>query len=1253
MSSPANARSRLAALMFAAVLVAGFAPLASPPGVAAVTLPAPTLKAPAIDASVGSNPVFTWTAVPGAAKYRLEVSTSEAFSSQVGGFPVTTLNLRYAPPAELPVATMYWRVAALDASNAVGTFAFGRFTKSIGAAPTIVSPTDGSELVFPTDPLLFRWTALAGAASYELQVDDANDFVGATTYSTKNTSYVITEPKTVDQTFYWRVRGNLGSLYSDWSSPNAFHSTWPHVPTLVYPAAGATEVTDVYFDWNPVPGAANYQLQVGLNPDWQNNITINVTVKSTRYEPPIPLNNGNYYWRVRAIDAAGSANFGAWTDKENVSGDERVFQRAWRIPSDTAYLSHVPKYVWPPDGGSSADQDNADDTWENPSFTWTPVRNASWYRLRFSETLDPVTGFLSGTIQGCLTNRTTWTPYTAGSGTALIVPGSCDVTLITGHTYYWDVAGLDDPVMNPSAFDLWGPPTQTSSVLGIRSGNNYPGCEVKACPWSFTYEPPTVPSQGTVAPLAPTDYLTPDRCDPLAACDVAVADTPVFTWNAIPGATGYLVTVSLDPNFTNTYRRYTTPYNRLAPRDSWRDNQASQAYYWNVTPLGGAIELDPTNRSVFQKRTEGVHRTSPANAAEVANDFTMSWEDYLKTNQSLTPAIPQEARKYQIQTSTVSDFASTLESRVVNTPFYTPSGVTYPEGPVYWRVQAVDGSENLLTVSLAGGGFVTKKSGSPVQKQPADGGQVLGVPTLQWNPQPYAASYAVQIDNDANFSSPIATVTTKMTAWTYTEPLAVGTYYWRVRRNDAGGREGAWSDAAPSHAWTFVLNPAAPTLVSPINGAAPAPANLLLTWSSAQAYPKYSVDLSTSSQFLGQVTGFPQTTVMTSWAPMTLLANGTYYWRVRALNASGATVATSSTLHFTVDSSRPSVTIGPASAASITTAFTATFSEAVKWVNSTNFKVTIAGTSTAVAGTIVVLSPTQARFTPSAILVPGQTYNVTLSSSITDTGGNPLLPYSANIRTSTTVQENSPVVREGWGRWTTASASGGSMKLSRKVSSTLTYTFAGTSVALVGYRGTQGGYASVYLDGVLQTGSLSFYASSSKYKATLWSKGGLAAGLHTLRVVPKGTKPAASKGTWVYVDAFIVNGTTTVQDNGVGVVDRFRRVSTASASGSAYDQTDFLAATGRSGPALSFQFKGTAISWYGTKGAASGKAYVYIDGSRKATIDLYRSATAYKQRLWTSAPLSNAVHTIKIVVVGSKRSTAKGYDVSFDSFAIK
>ena len=321
---------RLFALVVAAVMLGGLAPLSQPGAANAVVLPAPSLTSPADGSTASANPVFAWAAVPNATKYRIEISANASFSPTV--LTDETANLRYAPATELPLGTLYWRVAARDSGNTLGNYAARDFIKAWGASPTPTSPplTDPSDpddvvsLEFPTDPLLFTWNGLPGAQSYQLQVDDADDFIGATTYATKNTAYVITEPRTVGQTFFWRLRGVSGGNFSVWSAIGKFRSTWTTKPVLMYPADNATDITDVYFDWDPVLGAKTYQLQVSPNGDWTNNKTIDVTVKSTRYAPPEPLNNGNYFWRVRALDAASlSANFGPWSDNEGVTGDEQ------------------------------------------------------------------------------------------------------------------------------------------------------------------------------------------------------------------------------------------------------------------------------------------------------------------------------------------------------------------------------------------------------------------------------------------------------------------------------------------------------------------------------------------------------------------------------------------------------------------------------------------------------------------------------------------------------------------------------------------------------------------------------------------------------------------------------------------------------------------------------------------------------------------------------------------------------------------
>ena len=384
MATTRPARRRAFALAVAVFMLAGvLPPLGIPTPAAAVVLAAPTLTSPGSSATVTGNPSSPGAPCRGE-KYRIQVSQSPSFASTV--VADETLTLRYTPPAEATTrpALLARRSARRlqyvgDVCDRIAHQDLGRVSKPL------VAPADGTTLNFPTDPLLFAWDALAGAQSYELQVDDALDFIGAAAYTTKNTSYVITEPKTSGQTFDRRVRGVSGGTLSDWSVPRRFDVQWPGVPALVYPADGAI-LTDLYLDWSPVAGAKTYQLQVSPNGDWANR-TIDVVVKSTRYAPPTTLNNGNYFWRVRAQDAASTPNNGGWSA-------EHRFQRKW---------APRPTLLAPADGDGAV---------EVPTFAWAPVDHAAYYELQWS--VDP--NFLEENIRQpngdkCFTNHTTVTPY--------------------------------------------------------------------------------------------------------------------------------------------------------------------------------------------------------------------------------------------------------------------------------------------------------------------------------------------------------------------------------------------------------------------------------------------------------------------------------------------------------------------------------------------------------------------------------------------------------------------------------------------------------------------------------------------------------------------------------------------------------------------------------------------------------------------------------------------------------------------------
>ncbi|MEU9447499.1 N-acetylmuramoyl-L-alanine amidase [Streptomyces sp. NPDC048277] len=75
--------------------------------------------------------------------------------------------------------------------------------------------------------------------------------------------------------------------------------------------------------------------------------------------------------------------------------------------------------------------------------------------------------------------------------------------------------------------------------------------------------------------------------------------------------------------------------------------------------------------------------------------------------------------------------------------------------------------------------------------------------------------------------------------------------------------------------------------------------------------------------------------------------------------------------------------------------------------------------------------------------------------------------------------------------------------------------------------------------------------------------------------------------------------------------------------------------SGTKGASLSWTFTGRSAAWVVSRASTSGQAYVYVDGTKVATVDLKSSTTSYRQAVWTKTWSSSAKHTVKIVVVGT------------------
>ncbi len=83
----------------------------------------------------------------------------------------------------------------------------------------------------------------------------------------------------------------------------------PVVPSLTAPANGASNVVfPVTFDWNDLPAADSYNLQVSTSPNAGNiisDITVNVATETLDIFDP----NTTYYWRVRSANLCGNSSF--------------------------------------------------------------------------------------------------------------------------------------------------------------------------------------------------------------------------------------------------------------------------------------------------------------------------------------------------------------------------------------------------------------------------------------------------------------------------------------------------------------------------------------------------------------------------------------------------------------------------------------------------------------------------------------------------------------------------------------------------------------------------------------------------------------------------------------------------------------------------------------------------------------------------------------------------------------------------------
>ncbi|HLW18504.1 MAG TPA: hypothetical protein VKV69_14200, partial [Actinomycetota bacterium] len=335
----------------------------------------------------------------------------------------------------------------------------------------------------------------------------------------------------------------------------------------------------------------------------------------------------------------------------------------------------------------------------------------------------------------------------------------------------------------------------------------------------------------------------------------------------------------------------------------------------------------------------------------------------------------------------------------------------------------------------------------------------------------------------------------------------------------------------------------------------------------------------------------------------------------------------------------------------------ATFSQPVSGVSSSNSFVRFTGHTYNLATSIACAdqdgfltncatgSVKTAMLQPTSNITPGQHYTVHIAESgqpaITDFGGLTVSEATQDFRGGLFQQGEGAASAFTWRVVKTANAFGGSYVVDHVAGASASYRFTGSQITWYTIIGPNYGIADLYVDGVLRATANS-YSSSTHYRAA-FTVSGFSYGKHTLTVRVRGSKGSRfGSGTDVAVDAF-QSGSSIIASPGLTYT--WGIVKAAAASAGAYSWTD------EGGATVSFTFRGTQLEWDTVLGPQMGRAKVYIDGVLKNSADNYAGTTTYGvAKIFPG--LSDAVHTVTIIVLGTHRTASTGSYVAIDRWVV-
>jgi hypothetical protein len=784
--------------------------------------------------------VLRWSPVRGVDHYEFELGADAAFNSLVPGSVghFMTRSTIATLPRTLQDGKYFWRVRGIGSSGSVSPWRVRALTKNWNSAPRLISPADNASIAFPTQPLLLSWQPVLGAVTYEVVIakDQAlTSPVSGSPAKTTTTSFI--PPSTLaDGTYFWAVTPiDAENHEGARSAVRSFRWGWPTgTQTNLRDLVDAPELFDPLLSWNPVPGAAKYELDVNFSQDFNasSRVCCSAPTVATGYSPDKLLPNNTYYWRVRPVNIQGAQ--GVWT---NGSTFTKTFDNVPPVAGSSISGLHM--------RDETGDSGPKPAGWPTsvPVLVWNPVPGASAYDLDVWDMEGSCDITRLKTHWHVITPLTAWSPFGTGHGSVPYPATGVGVA-------------ADGPRLTPG----WHYCVRIRAEGDAASSGGRVYGDYSFLNDAFSYVAPAAAGGSVAAPTA-GDYMSPTG-------GTLMSQTPIFTWRRIPGANSYWVIVARDASFTTLVDYAFTQNPVYVPRETYKDETTQ--LYWAILPAatasGANVSVDPIHAAAanFQKRSTPPMLVSPTKGAELA-----------ATEPQFQWSAVQGARNYRLQVSTDPDFGKLLNNVVTPSTSYV-SSTTYPaQATLYWRVQANDETAIAFTWSDVG----TFKQVLPTPKPLADNvRRSESIPTWRWSPVSGAIGYDVKVTvpggGTQTFSHiPVPALIPRLSR--------TGVFRWQVRADFSSGVVGPYSDAV---LFSRTVSPPTGLRVTASNGR-----TLLFRWQPRPGVKMYVLQVATRPDFSGGVDS--EKTEGTSVAPNLFQGGyakgGLFYWRMAVVDADG------------------------------------------------------------------------------------------------------------------------------------------------------------------------------------------------------------------------------------------------------------------------------------------------------------------------------------------------------------------------------